>query len=152
MQVNAFCDGAVLEIHGLGDRPTSYITSSNIVYFGVDTNSPAIEVTSIGSKTYITTDVPLIFTISEPSSQVTYSLDGKENVTITGNTTISGLSVGLHNVTAYAKDELGNTGTSETITFSIAEPFPVVPVAAASVATIAVVVIGLLVYFKKRKH
>lgn len=32
------------------------------------------------------------------------------------------------------------------------EPFPVVPVAAVSVAAVALVVAGLLVYFKKRKH
>ena len=43
-------------------------------------------------------------------------------------------------------DGAGNKGTGET------EPFPVVPVAVASVATGAVVGVGLLVYFKKCKH
>jgi hypothetical protein len=72
---------------------------------------------------------------------------------VTGNITLTGLSAGLHNVTVYAKDEFGNTGASETVSFNVAEePFPVVPVAAASVATIAVG-LGLLVYFtKKRKR
>jgi LPXTG-motif cell wall-anchored protein len=41
---------------------------------------------------------------------------------------------------------------SETLTFTISPPFPIVPVAAVSVATIALVSGGLLVYFKKRKH
>jgi hypothetical protein len=60
---------------------------------------------------------------------------------------------GAHNLTVYAIDVVGNTGASETISFSVAEePFPVAPVAAASVAAIAMVVAVLLVYFKKRKH
>ena len=33
-----------------------------------------------------------------------------------------------------------------------AEPFPIVPVAAASVASACVIAVGLLVYFKKRKR
>jgi len=79
-------------------------------------------------------------------------------VTITGNTTLSGLSSSLHNVTVYAKDEFGNTGTSQTISFKITEPSPKAIVATTSgasaviVATVVVVVAGLLVYFKKRKH
>jgi hypothetical protein len=85
-----------------------------------------------------------------------YSLDGQDNVTVTGNTTLSDLSSGLHNVTVYARDEFGNTGASETVSFTIAEPeteaLPVVPVAAASAVSVAVVVSVLLVYFKKRRH
>jgi hypothetical protein len=82
---------------------------------------------------------------------MSYSLDGQDNVTIAGNTTLSGLPNGNHNVTVYATDKAGNVA-SETISFSVEAPFPVVPVAAASVATIAVVGAGLLVYFKKRRH
>jgi hypothetical protein len=84
-----------------------------------------------------------------------YSLDGKENITISGNTTLNGLAYGAHNVTVYATDASGNTGVSETAYFTIAkesEPFPAAPVAAASVTTIAVVGVGLLIYFKKRKR
>jgi len=45
-------------------------------------------------------------------------------------------------------------GVSETIAFNIevAEPFPTMPVAAASVATVAVAGVGLLVYFGKRNR
>jgi len=95
--------------------------------------------------------------VNEPVSWICYSLAGQENVTITGNTTLSGLSSSLHNVTVYAKDEFGNTGTSQTISFKITEPSPKAIVATTSgasaviVATV-VVVAGLLVYFKKRKH
>jgi hypothetical protein len=81
-----------------------------------------------------------------------YSLDGQETVTVTGNTTLAGLSWGLHNVTVYAKDLLENTGNSDTIWFSIAEPFPTTLVAVASGASIAIIGIGLLIYAKKRKR
>jgi hypothetical protein len=94
----------------------------------------------------------LVFTVNKPVNWTGYSLDGQDNITISGNTTISGLSNGLHNVTVYAKDEFENTGASETISFSVEVPFPTTLVAAASAATIAVVGVGLLVYFRKRKH
>jgi hypothetical protein len=48
-------------------------------------------------------------------------------------------------------------GESELVSFTVVqpepetEPFPVVPLAV-SVSTIALVCVGLLVYFKKRKH
>jgi hypothetical protein len=69
--------------------------------------------------------------------------------------TLTRLSNGAHNVTVYAADEAGNMGASETATFIVAkpEPFPLVPVAAASVASAGIVAaVGLLLYFKKRKH
>jgi hypothetical protein len=92
--------------------------------------------------------------VDEPVNWTAYSLDGEENVTITGNTTIADLPNGLHNVTVYANDTLGNMGVSEIINFTIAipQPFPVVPIAVASIASVVIVSAALLVYFKKRKH
>jgi hypothetical protein len=83
-------------------------------------------------------------------------LDGLDNVTIAGNMSLTGLSSGLHNITVYALDAYGVSDASKTFHFNIAEepkkePFPITVVAAASVAAIAVVGVGLLVYFKKRK-
>jgi hypothetical protein len=112
------------------------------------------------SITYNKSSVPLAFTLgASVTSWVGYSLDGKDNVTIDGNTTLTGLSNGAHNVTVYANDTFGNVGSSQTITFTIAlvsivksEPFPTAPVAAVSGASAVVVVAGLLVYFKKRKR
>jgi hypothetical protein len=46
-----------------------------------------------------------------------YCLDGKTNVTITGNITLTGLANGLHNLTIYANDTIGNMGNSENINF-----------------------------------
>jgi hypothetical protein len=113
---------------------------------------PAIKVLSPASGTYNATSIQLSFTVNEFVSQIAYSIDGKENITITGNITLTVLVNGVHDLTIYAKDKAGNIGASETIHFNVAisEPFPVLPVAAASVAA-AVVGVGLLVYFRKRK-
>jgi hypothetical protein len=110
---------------------------------------PEIKVLSPETRTYNASSVDLVFTVNKPVNWMGYSLDGRDNVTISGNTTISGLSYGLHNVTVYARDEFENTGASETISFSVDVPFPLVPVAVASAAIIAVVVAALLFYFKK---
>jgi hypothetical protein len=123
------------------------------VYFTLDATPPNVSFLS-SEEAYATCDVPLNFTVNELVSKICYVLDGQENVTVAGNTTLTNLPYGAHNVTVYATDNVGNTGISETITFTIAEPepFPVAPVAAASVASIAVVGVALLVYFKKRKR
>jgi LPXTG-motif cell wall-anchored protein len=62
--------------------------------------------------------------------------------------------MGTHNVTVYAWDTAGNMGASPTVPFTVAkpEPFPTALVATASGLSVAVVGLGLLVYFKKRKH
>ena len=106
------------------------------------------------NKVYNETSVPLSFLIYEASSSMSYSLDGQDNVTVNGNVTLSELPNGSHNLTVYVTDQSGNIGVSETIYFTVdvSEPFSAAPVAAASAVTVAVVGVGLLVYFKKRKH
>jgi hypothetical protein len=131
---------------------------SVMVLFSVDTISPIISVLSPQNQNYTSTDVPLTFTVNEFTSQITYAVDGEYNVTIAGNTTLTGLTNGNHNLTIYAKDEIGNVGASETICFSIdvkedsAEPFAIMPVAIVTATSLAVISVALLVYFKKRKH
>ncbi len=115
---------------------------------------PKIAVLSPVNQQFNESTVPLCFTVDKQVNWMGYSLDGQDNVTATGNTTISGLTNGLHNVTVYATDDVGNTGASETIIFNVAkppEPFPTALVATASGASVAIVGIGLLVYFKKRR-
>ena len=103
------------------------------------------------NETYYNSGVPLVFTVDKPVNWTHYSLDGASNVTIADNATLTGLSLGTHYVTLYGEDTFGNIGTSETVWFTVAEPFPILPVAAASV-TVVLVGVGLLVYFKKRKR
>jgi hypothetical protein len=130
------------------------IGSSVRVHFTIDTTLPSISILSPQNKTYDTTGIPLNFTVNEPVSWIAYSLDGQTNVTITGNTTITGLPYGHHSLVVYATDTDGNTGASETVYFSIetqpSEPFPITWVAAA-IAIIVIVGVALLVYFAKVK-
>ena len=129
------------------------INSSSVVNFRLDTVSPLISL-SLENKIYYSPDVPLDFTVNEQVSQITYSLDGQGNVAVAGNTTLTGLSVGVHNVTVYAQDAAGNVGASETITFTVEkpEPFPSSAVAVASTAVAAVIGVSLVVYFIKTRR
>jgi len=121
------------------------------------TSALTLAILSPENTTYTTTDIPLTFvvdtrTLDTLTAGVDYSLDGSGNrAYILGNTTLPILLEGLHFVTVYAYDETGNE-VSETVYFSVEtpEPLPVVPVAVASVTVVAVMVAGLLVYFKKR--
>jgi len=153
VQIQAACEGVALEWHGLWQRQVFYNGSSDIVCFNVDGTSPVIVIMPVENKTYSVTEIPLNFTLNEPTSQMTYSLDGQANVTITGNATLTGLSGGEHNITVYATDIVGNTGTSETVYFTITKPehFPTMMVIAPA-ASAAVLGVGLLVYFKKHNH
>ena len=125
------------------------VGASEIITFTVDAFPLDIAVLSPEAKAYGVVDVPLIFTVDEATSRIAYSLDGQENVTVSGNVTLSGLSGGAHNVTVYAEDEEGNVGASETVTFTVAV-FPTTLVVAA-VAIAAVVSFGLVAYFLRRK-
>ncbi|MBT0159085.1 hypothetical protein G4O51_03775 [Candidatus Bathyarchaeota archaeon A05DMB-2] len=129
------------------------LNGSSIVNFTIDL-PPKISILSLGNKTYSAPNVELDFAVNEPISEVAYSLDGKENVTIAGNTTLTGLSNGAHNVTVYAWDAAGNTGASETIQFNVEapEPFPTTLVATVSAASVAIIGIGSLFYFRKHRH
>jgi hypothetical protein len=104
------------------------ILDSTTVYFTVDDGTPPIiSNLSLENKTYSQNDLSLNFTTDEPTSWIGYCLDGKTNVTIAGNTTLTGLADGSHNLTIYANDAAGNMGASETINFTIAqktEPSP----------------------------
>jgi hypothetical protein len=120
--------------------------------YGYGTVPPVVHLVSLeNNKTHVGAEVDLNFTVNKPVAWIGYSLDGQDNVTITGNTTVTGLASGVHNVTVYAKDQFENMGNSETVFFSVTEPFPTVPVAAGVTVAVAVS-LGLLIYFKKRKH
>jgi N-acetylneuraminic acid mutarotase len=137
-----------------GPSITPHATNEQYTPFGYGTVPPLISVVSPENKNYTSSNVSLAFAVNKPALWMGYSLDGKDNVTLAGNTTMTGLTSGLHNITLYAEDTFENTGTSETIYFSIAneqkpESFPTTLIVA-SVVLVAVIGIGLLVYFRKR--
>ena len=114
----------------------------------------SISILSPQNKTYTISDLPLNLTVNALFSKISYVLDGLENVTVDGNTTLTNLANGDHNLTIYATDEAGNTETSETLYFTVEVPenFPTTLVITASGASLTVVGVVLLVYFKKRKR
>jgi len=87
--------------------------------------------------------------VNEPTEWIGYSLDGKDNVTIAANITLSGLAKEAHNVTVYAKDIVGNIGASETVYFTIVDHFPIEWIVAI-VVVVAVVGVVLLFRFKRQ--
>ena len=132
----------------------TYYTASifSTVSFNIDSIPPSISILSPETKSYSTYNVPLNFTINKTVSQISYSLDGHQNITTTGNMTLTGLSNGAHNITVYATDDAGNVGSSQTINFSIAA-FPILTVAAVSGAiAILVAAAGLLVYRRSKTN
>ena len=83
---------------------------------------PTINLFSPENTTYLVRNVSVSFTHSKQVSWIGYSLDGKENVTISENLTLADLPIGKHNITIYAIDQYANQGSSETINFTIQEP------------------------------
>src|SRR5208283_178224 len=126
-------------------------TSAFYANYLLETTPPKISLQSPVNQTYNESSVFLVFTVDKTVNWAGYSLDGQQNVTITGNTTltnsmvtnvtIANMTNGLHNITAYAEDTFGNIGASQTINFTIAvhdaEFFPTATVAAVSGASAA---------------
>lgn len=123
---------------------TYTLSTQSIVHFSVHRTA----LLSPKNVTYSQADVPLLLNSDNGLVGFSYLLDGKESVAIYGNTTLNGLSNGFHNITVYARDEAGNVGVSETVSFKV-EAFPYIAVAAI-VAVILVSVSAALFYFKMR--
>ncbi len=84
-----------------------------------DSTPPSITVLSPQNKTYTANNIPLSFSVNESTSWIGYSLDNLANVTITGNTTLTELSSGVHTIVVYANDTSGNMGSSRTVYFNV---------------------------------
>src|SRR3972149_1596914 len=106
-----------------------------------------IWVSSPQNKVYFSTEVELTFATYWSGTNVrsfNYSLDGQANVAITGNTTLTGLSWGSHNLLVHGYGNL----RSQPVQFDVFLPTRVIH---AFAMLIVVVGIGLLVYFKKHQ-
>jgi hypothetical protein len=148
----------VLKVYA-NDSAGNLCSSDSIVFTVKDIVPPSISILSVENKTYNTPDIPLNFAIDTPVSWIGYSLDNQANVTVAGNTTLTELSHGSHNLTVYANDTAGNVGASEITAFNVnkeqegeLEPFPTTLVVATAAASVSVAGIGLFVSIRKRKH
>jgi hypothetical protein len=128
---------------------------SNLYAYNISSAFPSLDISILSpiSERYNGSSVPLVFLVGNGASWLAYSLDANQNVTLSGNSTISEVPNGLHNVTVYANDTYGHM-VSRTVAFQVEKPapFPVVAVVAAFVILVVVICVGLLVYFKKRKR
>ena len=141
----------------LGDTPYVIDSSNKDSYprmlYG---SAPVVTVTSPGNTTYSVTSVALSYSVSEEASWVKYSLDGASNVTISGSTTLSDLSSGMHSIILYAEDIDGNQGTSGKIYFTIStgttseELFPTWIIAVIIVAVVAVILFFFVRILRKK--
>ncbi len=83
--------------------------------------APHVTLLNLENLTLASTEqFSLNFSINKPTAWTGYSLDGGENITVGGNATLNGLTIGSHNITVYAKDTSGNIGASETYKFEVA--------------------------------
>jgi parallel beta-helix repeat protein len=113
---------------------------------------PKVSVLSPLNKAYDTTNISLAFSINKPFNWVGYSLDGKQNVTVNGNSTITDIAYGSHSITIYANSTFGIIGISKTIDFSIVKLEPFTPIIVIVVAFAAVAIsVSLLIYRRHRK-
>jgi hypothetical protein len=117
--------------------------------------APKISILSMQNLTFNSTSVDLSFFVDEKVPKIAYSLDAQANVTVAGNTTLTDLPAGGHNVIVYAWDVYGTAGASETLNFIVAvpaKPFPIlVFVAVTSVLATVIAAIGIAVYVRRRK-
>jgi hypothetical protein len=65
-------------------------TSQSMIDFSIDYTPPRITRLSVENKTYETSNLALDFAVDEATSKLTYSLDGKDAVTVEGNTILQG--------------------------------------------------------------
>ena len=113
---------------------------------------PQITLLSPLHQVYNGSSVDLVFTTDGVVNWTAYSLDGKQNVTVTGNSTITGIPSGSHKLVVYANDTFGRMGVSEELTFAVAvpEPSPLIFLGAGLGIAVLIVGLSLFVYVKKR--
>jgi N-acetylneuraminic acid mutarotase len=89
---------------------------------------PKLSLLSPENKTYVTNNVSLIISVNRATNWIGNSVDNKENVTISGDTILTGLADGSHRLIVYINDTFGNTIASELIQFSVDTTPPIISV------------------------
>ena len=105
----------------ISNHPDDYTMQDSVV-FTIDTTPPTMTNLSIRNQTYSQNNITLSYSINESPAWVGYSLDGKANITLAGNTTLTELTKGPHSITIYANDSLGNIGSSKSVNFKVDSP------------------------------
>jgi len=135
----AFVGNATAQVLAFEERVPLDSQITNLFIDIADIIPPRIHIHSPENKTYTASSIPLTFTIEERTSvpQIAYCLDHLENMTIMGNTTLTDMPNGSHNITVYANDTSNNMGYSSKIYFTV---FIIHDIAAVNVTTLKTVV------------
>ncbi|MCW4034598.1 MAG: hypothetical protein NWF03_04470, partial [Candidatus Bathyarchaeota archaeon] len=112
---------------------------------------PPLDISIISPEniTYVTNEIPLAFKATKQPASIYYSLDREANVTITGNTTLTNLPNGTHNLTIYAEDSNQNNPASEIIYFTVKKEDSTILLVSTAIITILAITV---VYVWKKKH
>jgi hypothetical protein len=129
-----------------------HVTDIASTQFAVRATPPKISLLQFEETAYKDSEIPLSFITDEPDSQISYMLDGQANVTVNGNTTLTGLSEGFHNITVFATDGSGNIGASETLHFSVESSESSSSLVMTPVVVASLIAVASVIYFKKRRH
>jgi hypothetical protein len=113
------------EIDGSGIWNTPYvIDGNNTDHYPLAKKTaralPIILILSPESMRYNITSVPLTFTVDQTTSWMGYSLDGQSKTTVSGNTTLTDLAIGIHNIIIFANNTANMMGASSLIFLTVA--------------------------------
>jgi hypothetical protein len=138
-----------IEVHSeFQSNSHNTVYDKKTIYFTInDFKAPVISNLSIKNTTYTQNNLLLDFALDQPTKKMYYSLNGEENCTIKGKTTLT-LELGSYSLKVYAIDFAGNIGSSEIVNFSIVESSSR-SITLISIVILSIVVIGIFVYFKK---
>ena len=109
----------VLYAVGGSDGENWYNVNEEYKPFGYGTVPPILEILSPENMTYATNNVSLILNVNKPTNWIGYSIDEKENITISGDTLFTMLSEGQHRLFVYVNDTFGNVVSSNAIYFYV---------------------------------
>jgi hypothetical protein len=120
--------------------------------------TPTIDLVSPKGGTYNTSQIELVFVAPSSSARIlnitftsfSYSLDGKPQIPISGNTTINGLSMGTHTLVVYGHTG-GGTERSQKVHFDVYISSAWI-IAIPVILTIALSSGIAIVYIKKRRN
>jgi nitrous oxidase accessory protein len=94
--------------------------------FAPEDTSLKLSVLSPQNRTYSATDIPLEYAVNRFFYSTTYRLDGQAAVAVVGNTTLTGLSEGTHQLTVYVNSTDSPTGASATVWFTVDTTAPTI--------------------------
>jgi N-acetylneuraminic acid mutarotase len=114
----------------IGGYDGSNWVSYNEMYETLEYGSilPKLSLLSPENRTYSSNNVSLILSVNRATNWIGSSLDDKENVTITGDMVLTGLTDGSHKLIVYINDTFGNTISSDVLFFSVDTKPPIITI------------------------